>query len=176
MIAKNEHPSAELPTVLDWREVARTSCAKIDWARVAQTALGSALLAGLVGGAMHVIGRVIEAERAPGAESADAEVGTVPDEQAEHGDDDDDGKGTEQRHPFDAAAEASAVPERSDVVEAAELLGVDLDASEDAIRAALRMHLSSSGLHPDQGGDGEQATLLIAAKNLLVERARANRP
>jgi hypothetical protein len=73
MMSKNEHPSAESPAVLEWREVARTSCVKIDWARV-------------------------------------------------------------------------------------------------------RTHLSSSGLHPDQGGDGVQATLLIAAKNLLVERARANRP
>lgn len=174
MIAKKEHPSAELPTVLDWREVAGTPCAKIDWARVAQTALGSALLAGLVGGAMHVIGRVIETERAPGADSVDAEVGRMPDDQAGHTETDGE-EGTEQCNRFDGAAEASAVTEGSDVVEAAQLLGVDLNASEDAIRAALRTHLSSSGLHPDHGGDGKQATRLTAARNLLIERARANR-
>jgi GNAT superfamily N-acetyltransferase len=41
-------------------------------------------------------------------------------------------------------------------------------------RAALRSRLSASRLHPDQGGDGEEAKRLIAAKNLLVERLRAS--
>jgi hypothetical protein len=59
-----------------------------------------------------------------------------------------------------------------DAAEAAALLRVSLDASEDEIRAALRARLSSSRLHPDQGGDGEEAKRLIAAKNLLAERAR----
>ncbi len=66
-------------------------------------------------------------------------------------------------------------PEPDDVTEAraaAALLGVALDASIDEIRAALRRKLGASGLHPDHGGDGEQAKRLIAAKNLLVERAR----
>jgi hypothetical protein len=58
---------------------------------------------------------------------------------------------------------------------AASLLGVDAAATEDEIRAALRARLSSSKLHPDQGGDGEEAKRLIAAKNLLIERARARR-
>lgn len=170
MISKNEHPSADLPAVLDWRELARTSCAKIDWARVAQTALGSALLAGLVGGAMHVIGRVIEAEGRPDAQSADAAVPPVPDEHSTYGDDGE--KRTDDPNSLDGAVETPAVEEWTDADDAAKLLGIDKNAGEDTIRAALRSHLSSSGLHPDQGGDGEQAKQLIAAKNLLIERAR----
>ena len=63
-----------------------------------------------------------------------------------------------------------------EAVAAAALLGLDLDASEDEIRAALRAHLTLSRLHPDQGGDAEEAKRLIAAKNYLVERARAAQP
>jgi hypothetical protein len=54
-------------------------------------------------------------------------------------------------------------------------LGVGTDASPDEVRAALRARLSASPLHPDHGGDGEQAKRLIAAKNHLIERARAAR-
>ena len=61
------------------------------------------------------------------------------------------------------------------IAQAAAVLGIAPDATEDEIRAALRAHLSSSRLHPDQGGDSEQAKRLIAAKNLLIERARAVR-
>jgi hypothetical protein len=61
-------------------------------------------------------------------------------------------------------------------VEAATLLGVSLDASEDQVRAALRERLVDHRLHPDQGGDPEQAKRFIAAQNLLIERARARRP
>ena len=55
------------------------------------------------------------------------------------------------------------------------LLGVAVDASADEVRAALRARLSASRLHPVHGGDGEEAKRLIAAKNLLIERARAVR-
>jgi hypothetical protein len=59
-----------------------------------------------------------------------------------------------------------------EAAQAAALLGVAVDASEDEIRAALRGILSASRLHPDHGGDGEEAKRLIAAKNQLIERAR----
>jgi hypothetical protein len=64
-------------------------------------------------------------------------------------------------------------PREVEAMRAAELLGVPLDATEDVIRAALRARLATSRLHPDHGGDGVAATELIAAKNLLVERARS---
>jgi hypothetical protein len=72
------------------------------------------------------------------------------------------------------AAEAAADLDEDDtsVRGAAALLGVSLGASADEVRAALRRKLGASRLHPDQGGDGEHAKRLIAAKNLLVERAR----
>lgn len=57
--------------------------------------------------------------------------------------------------------------------EAAALLGVELDADEKAIRAALRKKLATTHAHPDQGGDLAVARRLIAARDLLVERARA---
>ena len=57
-------------------------------------------------------------------------------------------------------------------VEAAALLGVELDASPDEIRRALRAKLTATAAHPDHGGDCEEASRLIAARNLLVERAR----
>jgi hypothetical protein len=59
-----------------------------------------------------------------------------------------------------------------EAMRAAALLDVPLDATEDVIRAALRARLATSRLHPDHGGDGEAAKELIAAKNLLIERAR----
>jgi hypothetical protein len=104
----------------------------IDWREVARAALSSAVVAGLVGGALKILDSMLRAH---------AEDGIHPD--------------------FDSEAQR-----------AANLLGVELDATEDEIRAALRDRLASSRLHPDQGGDGEAAKELIAAKNLLVERAR----
>jgi hypothetical protein len=55
---------------------------------------------------------------------------------------------------------------------AASLLGVEVDAEPDEIRAALRSRIARDNLHPDHGGDGVQATELIAAQNLLLARAR----
>ena len=57
-------------------------------------------------------------------------------------------------------------------VDAAKVLGVELTADADEIRAALRRRMSESRVHPDHGGDGDLAKKLIAAKNLLVERIR----
>lgn len=58
-------------------------------------------------------------------------------------------------------------------LEAAALLGVDVDAPEGEIRAALRRKLAMTHAHPDQGGDLAVARGFIAARDLLVERARA---
>jgi hypothetical protein len=137
---------------------------QVDWREVARSALGSAFLAGLLGGALHVLGRVIEAEAraavermrdAGGAADAGAE-GAAADEAQHEGED--------------------AGDDLDDAAEAARLLGVGLDASESEIRAALRARLADSCIHPDHGGDGEEAKRLIAARNLLVERARRVRP
>ena len=65
-----------------------------------------------------------------------------------------------------------APPPDTEAQAAAQLLGVGLDASPDEIRAALRAKLANSRIHPDQGGDGEEARRLMAAKNLLISRAR----
>ena len=70
-------------------------------------------------------------------------------------------------------ARDSDASEDDEVTTAAALLGVADDATADEIRSALRAKLVSSRLHPDHGGDGEDAKRLIAAKNLLIERARS---
>ena len=156
--------------------------ADVDWTRVAQTALGSALFAGLLSGAFYVIGKVIESDtRVSGEPKANAPTATpfadgdyefdeedrrdVIDDAAERDETEDEPAATERPFPVvdDKIAQAAAV------------LGIAPDATEDEIRAALRAHLSASRLHPDQGGDSEQAKRLIAAKNLLIERARAVR-
>jgi hypothetical protein len=79
----------------------------------------------------------------------------------------------------EATADACADEDHDhpEAIEAARLLGVDVHAGADEIRAALRAKLANSGLHPDHGGDGSEATRLIAARNLLIERLREeNRP
>src|SRR4051794_1405934 len=110
---------------------------KIDWHEVARSAIGSAFFAGLIGGALHVLGKAIEAEvmRTTIEETPSSE---------------------------------QPAPVQDDAARAAMLLGVSIDASADEIRAALRSQLAESRLHPDHGGDGEQAKELIAAKNLLI--------
>ncbi|PZR67388.1 MAG: hypothetical protein DLM63_06670 [Solirubrobacterales bacterium] len=62
--------------------------------------------------------------------------------------------------------------------DAADLLGVRVDASPDEVRAAFRRCVKAAlatdiGFH-DHGGDDTdpRAQRLIAAKNLLIERAR----
>jgi hypothetical protein len=130
--------------------------ASIDWSEVAHVALRSAVLAGIIGGALHVLGKAIETNAAEvdGAGHRDADAVDAQDDEVL--DDDADELGVDD-----------------DEARAATLLGVSLDASEDQIRAALRAQLASSRLHPDHGGDEDEAKELIAAKNLLVERARA---
>ncbi len=73
-----------------------------------------------------------------------------------------------------ASAHASEDGSHDDpeVIDAARILGVHANASADEIRAALRARLATSGLHPDHGGDGDEARRLIDARNLLIARRR----
>jgi len=81
---------------------------------------------------------------------------------------------TEERRRSSAEAPPVATPKVPDPAEdAATLLGVDLDATEGEIRAALRRKLTETHAHPDQGGDLAGARRFIAARDLLIERARA---
>lgn len=57
-------------------------------------------------------------------------------------------------------------------LDAAKQLGISVDASADEVRAALRERIAASRIHPDQGGTHAAAARLIAAKNLLCDRAR----
>ena len=144
-------------------KTADESSPPFDWRGVARTALGSAVLAGIIGGALHALGKMIEAEAEAAVEELRGAAATP----------------SEEHHPIDAEPEAPAVDfdpmVSAEELSAAMILGVSLDATEDEIRAALRARLADSRLHPDHGGDGDEAKQLIAAKNLLVERARAAR-
>jgi hypothetical protein len=177
MSTKNEPtaPSA-VQSGFDWHEFARGTCTRVDWTTIAQRALGSATLALLVGGAVNVIGRAIEADmrakRVAAAARAAAEADIID---AEY-------EAMPEIEPAPASASSDAADPKAqaaqpidrDAAAAATILGVAVDASADEIRAALRRALSESRLHPDHGGDGEEAKRLIAAKNLLI-RARAVR-
>jgi hypothetical protein len=160
---------------LDWRRVVSTACLKCDWGALAKAALGSTELSAMVGEAFRLIGQSIERDIA----RADAEAATrapIPPPMAAEPIESSDADDFEP-----AESDASHVDETPAVVvdvaaaNAAAILGVAVDASADEIRAALRARLSASRLHPDHGGDGEEAKRLIAAKNLLIERARAVR-
>jgi hypothetical protein len=135
------------------RDQPATERVAIDWGEVARAALGSAFVAGILTGALHVLGKVLDAEDIEERRDASPET-DMPD--------DADMEGEDQVADVD-----------DDAQRAAAVLGVDLNASADEIRAALRARLADSQIHPDQGGDGEEAKELIAAKNLLIERARA---
>ena len=149
---------------IDWRRVVSTACLECDWSAIATTALGSRELAAMVGEALRMIGRSIE----NGIAQTEAQAPPVPvDEPSVE---------REDSPEVENVDEASSPPADERAMHAASLLGVSIDASVDEIRAALRSRLSASRLHPDHGGDGEQAKMLIAAKNLLVERARAVQP
>lgn len=154
--AKTPTPSAPDSSV-DWRRVVSTACLKCDWTTLAKAALGSNELAAMVGEAFRAIGRSIEHDIAR-AESATPPQ-SPPDETPR----------------VDAPADHAPVVIDAATAEAAALLGVAVDANADEIRAALRARLTTSRLHPDQGGDAEEAKRLIAAKNFLIERARAAR-
>jgi len=168
-------PTPPAKTSIDWRRVVSTACLTADWTALATAALGSTDLAALVGEAFRSIGRSIEKDIA----RIEAQARAVDDATETRPVSETDDAG--ERHEPPQAEETREEPSPTvfvDVaaVEAATILGVDVDATADEIRAALRSRLSSSRLHPDQGGDGEEAKRLIAAKNLLVARARTVRP
>ena len=134
----SEDTTAEEPDDIDWNEVARK-------------ALGSAVLAAFVGGAMQVLGDVIRAELKAAPKRTHG-GGAAPVEEA-----------VESEQP---------VACRDEFEKAGEVLGVDPEAGQSEIRAALRARLAESRVHPDQGGDPEEAKRLIAAQNLLLDYAR----
>ena len=124
---------------------------EIDWNEIARKALGSAVLAAFVSGAMQVLSDVICAE----LQSASKRNGKT-------------------ETPLDEPPPTEVITDRDDeLAEAGELLGVDPEAGQAEIRAALRARLATSRVHPDQGGDAEEAKRLIAAQNLLLEHARS---
>lgn len=152
----------------DWRGLVQAVCTQVDWTTYAQAALDSDAMGAMVGAAVRVFGQVME--RAPQEPKKERKKQRKRRSRPK-------GPQVEPPHvppPVEAQAAPPPVqplPERA-VAEAAALLGVSFDATEDQLRAALRAQLSSSRIHPDHGGDGEAAKRLIAAKNLLVERAR----
>lgn len=115
---------------------------------LARDVLGSALFAGLLTGALHLLGRLADAASTRRNSDVDAPE-TANDVEAERD---------------DYAAE-----------EAARMLGVSVDAGEAEIRGALRAVLIREGLHPDHGGDTDRTAELLDARNLLIERARARK-
>jgi hypothetical protein len=170
MSTSNDKPAPSAARVpIDWRRVVSTACLKCDWTSVARVALGSNELAAMVGEALRMIGRSIEADiaRVQPEEPPPPPIESIPSVDESPKADTPRVEAEAPKPPISAADEAA--------VNAAELLGIAVDATADEIRAALRARLSSSKLHPDQGGDGEEAKRLIAAKNLLVERIRAVR-
>jgi hypothetical protein len=187
---------------IDWLGMMRNACLECDWSPLLTHALGPRADVPLFVDGLHKIGWAIDARIRADAEEkrrSEAEVAqrTEVKRQAEarayaawvkqivedafaHTDR---ARTKANARKVNAATDApranqkrSASPIDDKMAEAAALLGVTVDASEDQIRAALRGHFASSRLHTDQGGDGERAKQLIAAKNLMVERARAARP
>jgi hypothetical protein len=130
------------------------SLASLDWTGLAHAAFESPFIARVVGGALEGIARVVDAEGWLERVVADVRAR----------------QSTSRSDTDDAETDES-----SQIFSAADLLGIQPDASESEIRAALRSRLASSRLHPDHGGDGEEAKRLIAAQNLLIARQREAR-
>ena len=180
---KTQSASPTAESSLDWRRVVSAACLKCDWRALAQAALGSTELSAMVGEAFRLIGQSIERDIARANAQATATRAAVPPPlpsepiESPNADNFDPDHSADAESPrVDASTyETPAVVVDEPAARAAALLGVAVDASVDEVRAALRARLSASRLHPDQGGDGETAKQLIAAKNLLVERARVAR-
>jgi hypothetical protein len=125
---------------------APTALTAINWHKLARDAFGQGFAGTFIGGSLAALAKALDERQCPPA--APVVDQTIDDD------------GEESEHDGDEATQAAS------------LLGVATDATEDQIRAALRARLASSRLHPDHGGDGVEASRLISAKNLLVERAR----
>ena len=184
MISKSGSASCVAPpTSFEVSATSPKAACGVDWTKAAHAALSSALFAGIVSGAFYVIGKIIEEDRREEDSSQTHPIVDLPSPEGAAAEDldqaDGDGSTTDRD---EEATETDAAEDNQPVsvvdgsaARAAMLLGIVVSASEDEIRAALRARLSSSRVHPDQGGDEAQAKQLIAAKNLLIERARARR-
>src|SRR5689334_15534641 len=105
-----EDPKKPSPTAIDWRRVVSTACLKCDWTSLAEAALGSTQLAGMIGDAFRIIGQSIEHEigQAEAAHLRD-EPPPIPEVKC-------------------AAEPAPTVLIEPEVAEAAALLGIEVDA------------------------------------------------
>jgi len=123
----------------------------LDWDSIGRAVLGSAILAGVASLAFGVISQYWSSQ-SDGPDSAPRPRNDEP-------------------LLNDAlSAEADETDIDPEAAEAAALLGVDLEATVPEIRAALRARIISGSVHPDHGGDGEEARRLIAARDLLLAR------
>jgi hypothetical protein len=159
-----------------WCRFVSAACLEVDWSQLAAQTIRDPRIAAVVVASLQSLGHYIEREVDRVEAAAAAPPPTAAQPIADTGDEPTPKAGTAPPPPADESAEKAptvAVDERT--AKAASLLGVDVDSTEDQIRAALRTRLASSRLHPDHGGDGEEAKKLIAAKNLLIERAKAAR-
>jgi len=175
-VAPPAPPRSDSPS-MTWCRFVSAACLDFDWSQVAADTIRDPRLAAVVAKGLGSLGRYIQKEiDRVDAHTVDATPPTPTDALP---DDDDDSPPLDADEPSDTSEQRNEPPKSLVVDEkaaaAAALLAVDVDATEDEVRAALRARLASSKLHPDQGGDGEAAKQLIAAKNLLIERAKAGR-
>ncbi len=139
-----------------------------DWRTTARATLGAAFSIALFGGALYVLGSLLDKpKRQP---SSPDETTTPPLEprcftQDTSDDIDETDDVDRDQEVIDEDAERDA----------AELLGVQLDATIPEIRAAMRARLVETSAHPDHGGSETEAARLIAARDLLVKNAEARR-
>ena len=123
-----------------------------DVKKMAQDALASAGVFGLVVGGIYFFGKAIEAYNAQFERARTAPATPTP----------------------SVPVEPEHVVETLDLDAAIARLTLEAapTATADEIRRALRRKLTERRLHPDQGGDGIDAKRLIDAKNLLIERLK----
>jgi hypothetical protein len=160
-------------TSIAWCRFVSAACLDVDWTQLASQTIRDPRIAAVIVKGLQSLGRYIESEveRVEAAASIPPPpIEAQPIAEPAQVIDEDPQPTAEQPHE---EATSIVVDERTSA--AAARLGVNANATEDEIRAALRARLASSRLHPDHGGDGEEAKQLIAAKNLLIERAKAAR-
>jgi hypothetical protein len=180
MTTDNKSQAAPFP----WRELAQAICLRVDWHPIAASALDSELLGGVVGSAVRLLGRVLEADHQRHTRTVDPIASVTADDdpmalpltEAEH----------DEQQPQDNTIDHDppAIVVDAAELEAATLLSVQVGATEDQIRAAFRAkvkaakasYIRATALTTDPTDEeSEAAKKLIAAKQLLVERARVVR-